>query len=57
MPKYKVDWTEEQWFRTTIEADSKEDALNKFWEIEYSQGEMYGAEIQDSVEFELIEED
>jgi hypothetical protein len=57
MAKYKVEWTEEQWFRTTIEASSEEDALKKFWQIEYSQGEMYGAEIQDSVEFELIEED
>lgn len=28
MPKYKIEWTEESWYRTTIEAGSEQEAMD-----------------------------
>lgn len=56
MARFKVEWTEELWFRAEIEADSKEDAYNKLFEgnIDYDIADAYDGEIQDSVEIEEV---
>jgi hypothetical protein len=54
MAKYELKWTEELWTRTIIEADSKEDALEKFWSQHFD-GEVYGGEIQEGVDVEEVE--
>jgi hypothetical protein len=37
MPKYKIDYTVEQWYYIVIEAESESDAREKFWrdDIDY----------------------
>jgi hypothetical protein len=35
MTKYVVSWTEEDWYRVEIEADSYDDALDKFHAGDY----------------------
>jgi hypothetical protein len=57
MAFYKVDWTEEQWFRVVMEADSIDEALEKFSMNDYENEEMYGAETQDSVEISMIDDE
>lgn len=56
MPKFQVEWTREQWFRVEIEATDEEVALAKFWEGDYENEQMFGAEIQDGVEVSEIQE-
>ena len=57
MPKYRIEWTEEFWYTMDVEADSKEDALDKFHKHEYDFGdaEDLGAELQDSITVEEVE--
>ena len=52
MNKFTVSWTEEVWQNVVIEADSKEEAVNKFWENDYdfSSTKITGGEIQDGVD-------
>jgi hypothetical protein len=50
MSKFRVEWTREQWFYVEIEADSPEQAKEKFWEGDYENEQMFGSEIQDGVE-------
>lgn len=60
MAKYQIEWTEEQWFRTTIEADTKQEAIDKWSAGNYyidGRIEPYGVEIQDGVDVELIDEE
>lgn len=54
MAEFKIEWTEETWYRLYIEADSFEDAQDKFWsgEFDYQKAKITGSEIQDSVEIE-----
>ncbi len=58
MGKFKIEWTEEVWYRMEVEADSYDDAREKFWAGEYNldNGTQTGGECQDSVEIEEIEE-
>jgi len=56
MATYRVEWTREQWFYANIEADNEQEALAKFHGGEYENEQMFGAEIQDSVEVTEIEE-
>lgn len=51
MAQYRISWTEEIWFRTIIEADSKEQAEGIFW-ADLPDGESYGGEIQDGIDVE-----
>jgi hypothetical protein len=55
MGTYIVHWTEEIWHRTIVEADSQEDATQKFWDndIDWATDKIVGTEIQDSVVAEL----
>lgn len=59
MAKFRVDWTEELWYRAVIEADTMEEAQEIFWSGEFDTsdaGNLYNSEIQDSVEFEEVHE-
>lgn len=56
MAKFLVAWTEEDWYNLEIEADSKDEALDKFYSQEYNYDDIrhIGSELQDSVEVEEI---
>jgi hypothetical protein len=60
MPKFEIEWTEESWYRITIEADSEEKAL-ELWNTcdypEYDDLKPYGGEIQDGVDINELEND
>ena len=54
--EYEVRWTREQWFKVEIQADSPEEAQEKFWNGEYENEQEYGAEIQEDIDiFEITE--
>lgn len=55
MATYRVEWTREQWFYANIEADSEDNAIEKFWAGEYENEQMFGAEIQEGVEAREID--
>jgi hypothetical protein len=59
MPTFRVEWTEEYWFRTYIVATDKQEAIDK-WASgnydDYGKLDHYGMEIQDGVDIEMIEE-
>ena len=52
MARFKIEWTEEVWNQITVEADSEDDAREKFWsgELDFEVVNITGGEIQDSVE-------
>lgn len=56
--EYEVRWTLEKWYKVAIEADSPEEAEEKFHNgsYDFDKEELYGAEVQDSVEVREIEE-
>ena len=56
MAKFKIEWTEEVWYRMEVEADSEEQARELFWAGEYNldEGTQTGGECQDSVEIEEV---
>jgi hypothetical protein len=56
MAKYKISWTQEQWFHVEIEASDEDVALAKFWDGDYENEQMFGSEIQERVDVEEIEE-
>lgn len=54
--EYEVRWTREQWFKVEIQADSPEEAQEKFWSGDYENEQEYGAEIQEDIDiFEITE--
>lgn len=52
MAKYEVQWTEERWKSTIIEADSQEQALEAFWNGEFDSINDNGGEIHIGVTVE-----
>ena len=52
MTKFRVSFTEEDWYSIDIEADSAEEAMEKFYSHEYNDSDLrhFGTELQDSVE-------
>ena len=52
MTKYMISWTNENWYRMDVEAESKEDALDKFWRGKYNWDNafLFGEEVQDSID-------
>lgn len=56
MPKYLISWTEEDWYQVAIDAESSQDALDKFSNVEYDQRTVVhiGGELQDSIEVEEV---
>lgn len=60
MAKYQIEWTEELWFRATIEAKDKQEAIDLWAEGSYlvdGRLEPYGTEIQNGIDITRIEED
>lgn len=58
MPKYEIEWTEEYWFRVKIEANTEQEAMDKWSNGDYNQElDPYGVDIQDGVDIRLIEEE
>lgn len=57
MPKYLIEWTEEFWYAMEVEAESREDALDRFHQSDYDFGnaEHLGSELQDSITVEEVE--
>ena len=58
--KFQFDWTEEQWFRTTIEANDKQEAIDKFFTGDYPEYvglEPYGYHTQEGIDIELIDKE
>jgi hypothetical protein len=56
MPKFTIHWTEELWYRMDVEADSEEDALDKFHNLEYDFDEAKNTDVhlQDSIYVEEV---
>jgi hypothetical protein len=57
MAEFKIEWTEEIWNRVFVEADSVEDAREKFWsgEFDHEPVDVTGGEIQESVDIEEVQ--
>lgn len=56
MPVYKIDWTEEVWYRYYVEAESQEEVMARFANGEFFDVAIpYGSDIQDSIEVEEVE--
>jgi len=59
MPKFQVEWTEEYWFRTTIEAKDKQEAIDIWSDGKYDDYgglQHYGMEIQDGIDITELED-
>lgn len=59
MPKYEFEWTEELFYRTTIEAKDKQEAIDKWSAGEYNDSaklEPYDYATQDSIDIYELEE-
>ena len=56
MPKFRVSFTEEDWYSIDIEAESADEAQEKFWSHDFNDSDLrhFGTEIQDSVEVEQL---
>jgi hypothetical protein len=56
MPKYLISFTEEDWYNITIEAESEEEAKDKFWrgDFDYEDTVHTGTEIQESIDIEQV---
>jgi hypothetical protein len=52
MPKYVIEWTNEDWYRMEVEAESKEAALDNFWSGKYNwdNATTTGGEVQENVD-------
>jgi hypothetical protein len=57
MSEYQVQWTREEWFKVTIEAENQEEAMDMFLAEDYEHEQMYGSEIQNSIEIVLIDDE
>jgi len=56
MAMFQVDWTEETWHRTVVEADSAEQAREMLWSGEIDSSDTaYDGEIQDDVEIAEVQ--
>jgi len=56
MPKYMISFTEEEWYNITIQADSFEEAKEKFWAQDFDLEDIVhtGTEIQESIDMEEV---
>lgn len=57
MSKYRIEWTDEIWYAVDVEAESEQDALDKFSNREYDLGDadIIGSEMQNSITVEEVE--
>lgn len=59
MPKFEFEWTEELFYRTTIEAETKDEAIDKWSAGEYDNAnelKAYDYATQDSIEIYELED-
>jgi hypothetical protein len=55
MPKYRIKYVYERWYNLDIEADSEEQALDKFHSSDFKgEGRLVGGELQDSTVVEEL---
>ena len=56
MSNYLISFTEEEWYNITIEADSFEEAKDKFWAQDFDLEDIVhtGTEIQESIDIEEV---
>lgn len=56
MSKYLISFTEEDWYNITIEANSFEEAQDKFWATDYNFEDVIhtGTEVQESIDMEEV---
>lgn len=56
MSKYLIKWTEEDWYKVEVEAASKEEALNKFYQRDYNHEDIVHMDsyLQESIEVEEV---
>ncbi len=54
MATYKISYTLEKWYECAVEADSPEQAREKFWSGDYDDmtEKQTGSEIQDTIDIE-----
>jgi hypothetical protein len=57
MANYLISFTEEEWYNVTIEADSFQEAAEKFWSSDYDHEDVIhtGTEIQESIDMHEVE--
>lgn len=55
MPKYKIHWTEELWYKDIVEAPSAEAAAKMVASSDYEWPAAYEFELQDSIEVEEVD--
>ena len=58
MANYLISFTEEEWYNVTIEADSLQEAKEKFWSHDQDHEDIIhtGTEIQESIDIEEVEQ-
>jgi hypothetical protein len=56
MSNYLISFTEEEWYNITIEADSLQEAKEKFWAHDFDLEDIVhtGTEIQESIDIEEV---
>jgi hypothetical protein len=56
MANYLISFTEEEWYNITIEADSLQEAKEKFWAHDFDHEDIIhtGTEIQESIDIEEV---
>ena len=56
MSSYLICFTEEEWYRIVIEADSFQEAKDKFWAHDFDLEDIVhtGTEIQESIDIEQV---
>jgi hypothetical protein len=55
MTRYRISWTEETWYRNWVEAESEDEARDKFAQGEcFDDAEVFGIEVQDGVDVEEV---
>lgn len=56
MAKFQVEWTEESFYRVVIEADDKQQAIDKWSARDFYGEDLFGGEIQDGVDITELED-
>ena len=56
MPKYLIKYVYEEWYDLEMEAGSREEALEKFWESSFTEEpRLVGGEVQQGIDIEEME--
>ena len=59
MTKYLISWTEEVWQSVLIDAESKAEAKDKFWSVDFDTEtvKIFGGEVQEGIDIEEVAND